>query len=249
LTITPDKTATATLPLKARKRAHLRLTLKDAAVAQLEQGPIESLSIKGLCAAAMISEATFFNHFPRKTDLLVYLGQLWSLELLWHARQAAAAKPGLAAIGLLFDRIGQSIIARPGAMGEVIAHLARLRERPQDQPLSRAERQLAFPALDGIADLPEQGLDAWLVSQLEIAIRAGEIPANAPLNMLLVALRSIFFGVPVALRLANPRAITAAYRQQLSLLFAGLHSAAARGGSQQTGSRPPGEPSAGDPLP
>jgi ABC-type sugar transport system permease subunit len=59
------------------------------------------------------------------------------------------------------------------------------------------------------------------------AIDGGDLPGNTPINTVMVALLSIYYGVPLALRLANPAAIGNMYRQQLLLLWAGLRGAAA----------------------
>jgi hypothetical protein len=44
----------------------------------------------------------------------------------------------------------------------------------------------------------------------------------------MVALVSIFYGVPLAMQHANPAAIGAMYRQQLALLWSGLRTVAVK---------------------
>ena len=87
------------LPLRERKYARTKLTLRDAVAEALEAHSLEEVTVKALCEQAMISEATFFNYFPRKTDLINYLVQLWSLELNWHGQQASRRQAGVAVIG------------------------------------------------------------------------------------------------------------------------------------------------------
>ncbi len=213
------------IPLRERKFARTKLTLVAELRKALEKESLEQLSVKSLCEAAEISEATFFNYFPKKSDLLEYLGRLWGLELQWHALRAAQEKPGLAAIHALFELAARHVQQSPGTYGEYIALLAHRRSKPQQPELTYAERMLAFQELDGIADLPEQGLDTIMANQVQRAIDRGELPANTHLQTVLLSLISIFYGVILALRASNPNAIGHAYKTQLALLWQGVKAA------------------------
>ena len=116
--------------LRERKFARTRLSLADAATRHLEAASFDSLSVKALCERVQISEATFFNYFPRKEDLIIYLDRLWTLELNWYGRQAAEQQKGLAVIEALFRYTSIQIQKKPGLMGEIIAHEARARAQP-----------------------------------------------------------------------------------------------------------------------
>jgi len=213
------------ISLRERKFAKTRLGLLKAAVEEMQEHPLEEISVKGLCEAVMVSEATFFNYFPRKTDLLTYYQALWTLELAWYGSRAAEANPGLAAITAVFRQAGQKIQSQPGVMGELIAYQARLRERPDVPEITHAERMLAFPELRGIDEMESTGLDQVLVPNLQYAIERGELPANTPLHATVVALVSLFYGVPLALLRANPQGIGSAYAHQLNLMWAGVRAA------------------------
>lgn len=214
--------AATKIPLRERKAARTRLKLVSALQLALENEAFDELAVKTLCDEVDISEATFFNYFPKKTDLLDYLGRLWTLELNWHALQAAAQQPGVPAIQVLFEQAARHVQQAPGTYGEYIALLARRRGKPAHAPLSYAERELGFPDYEGIHDIPEQGLDAVLAQQLQRAIDRGELPANTHLQAVLLALIDTFYGVILALRATNPGAISHAYKTQLALLWRGV---------------------------
>lgn len=220
--------STAKPSLRERKFARTRLALAEAATRHLEAAAFESLSVKTLCERVQISEATFFNYFPKKEDLVIYLDRLWTLELNWYGRQAAEQQHGLGVIDALFRYTAIQIQKKPGLMGEIIAHEARARERVPGIEITRAERLIAFPDLTGIDELSDDSLEALLRNSLESAIKQGELPANTALAAAMVALVSIFYGVPLAMQHANPAAIGAMYRQQLALLWAGLRGVAAK---------------------
>lgn len=220
-------TATKKIPLRERKYAQTKLALMNAALERLESKPLEEISVRELCDAATVSEATFFNYFPRKADLLTYSIQLLAIELGWRGRQAGDDTSGLGVIGEVFKRAAERFQQRPGLIGELIAHQARAREKPTLQEITPAERQLAFPDMAGIEDVPTGGLESILVPNLQQAMKQGELPDNTPMQSVMVALISIFYGVPLALRGSNPQGIRSMYVQQLNTLWAGIRSAAA----------------------
>ena len=208
--------------LRERKFARTRLALAEAASGHLEAASLETLSVKSLCERVQISEATFFNYFPKKDDLIVYLDRLWTLELNWYGQQAMQQQQGLAVIEALFRYTSIQVQKKPGLMGEIIAHEARSRERHSGPDITVAERMLAFSDLEGIENMSDDSLEALLRGSLQMAIEQGELPENTAISAAMVGLVSIFYGVPLALQHSNPAAIAAMYRQQLELLWEGL---------------------------
>jgi len=210
------------LPLRARKRARTRLALLDALLSRIGPRGIDQIPVKELCAEVEISEVTFFKYFPAKSDLLTYFIQLWTIEMAWHASQAAQAQgSGLEAIGEIFARTAQDAARNIDIMLEIIAHQARM---PKDLVLpgvSTAERLLRFPDLAGVETLPSEGLEAILPRFLQVAIGKGELPPSSDIASLTLALSCIFFGVPLCVGRHDPAAIAPLYRQQLALVWAG----------------------------
>ena len=209
--------------LRERKFARTRLKLARALVQRLEKTPLEEVAVRDLCDDVEVSEATFFNYFPRKVDLLDYHIQLWMLELNWRCQHAQAK--GLPAIAVSFDFMASAFQNQAGVMSEIIARQALMREKPEPVDVGLAERLIAFPDFDGIENLPVGGVDkAWLPA-LEQAIRSGELPANTHIPTVMVGLASIFYGLPLVLRQGNPAAISSMYHQQLAVFWAGIRAA------------------------
>ena len=212
--------------LRERKFAKTRLALAEAATNHLEAAAFESLSVKALCDRVQISEATFFNYFPRKEDLIVYLDRLWTLELNWYGKQASAQQQGLAVIDSMFRYTAIQIQKKPGLMGEIIAYEARSRERHSGLDITTAERMMAFSDLPGIVDLADDSLESLLKDSLQKAINLGELPENTAMATAMVGMVSIFYGVPLAMQHGNAAGIGAMYRQQLAILWGGLRAVA-----------------------
>ncbi len=214
------------LSLRERKFARTKLGLLHAALERIEQRPLDEISVKELCAAAEVSEATFFNYFPKKADILTYHTQLWSLEIAWHLAASEAPPSGLAAIAEIFRLAARKIQAQPGVMGEVIAHQARNRSRQRTGEPGRAERLLAFPQLAGMDRFTASGMDQLLSHHLQTAIDRGELPANTHVRSAMVGLVALFYGVPLGLAHSQPQAIGSAYQYQLNVLWTGIRALA-----------------------
>ena len=217
---------TPKLSLRERKFARTKHGLLNAAMERVEQRPLDEVSVKELCAAAEVSEATFFNYFPRKSDILIYFSQLWSLETSWQLASAAEPLQGLEAVAEIFRLAARKIQNQPGAIGEVIAFQARNRSRHRPTEPGRAERLLAFPGRPGIERFAADGMDQLLARHLQYAIDHGELPPNTHVRSAMVGLISIFYGVPLALAQNNPQGIGSAYQYQLSVLWTGVRGVA-----------------------
>lgn len=209
------------LPLRQRKFADTKVSILEALVARLDERPLEAISTKELAAAIPISEASFFNYFPKKTDLIVYFIQLWSIGAMRHARSRETNGSALAAIEAVFEHTAKEAVAHPGTLREVIAAQARMGQKPALQEISLAERLRAFPDADDIDDIPAAGLDQIVTPLLAQAVETGELPKEADLQLLMLAVCSIFFGTPILLLGRAPEAIGAMYRAELELLWQG----------------------------
>lgn len=212
--------------LRQRKFARTRLALARVLAQALDEEPFGAIAVKRLCRAAEVSEATFFNYFPRKQALMTYLAHLWVLELGWHVQRAAAETPGLPAVQRLFAEVARTCERRPGVLAELLAWIARGGVLNSGVEVTPLEKQLAFPELADIEAVPIKGIDAWLLPHLEAAIARGELPENTLLPLLLNTLLSVLFGAPLTLLGVDPARIAPVYRQQLALVLAGVRAAA-----------------------
>lgn len=212
--------------LRERKFARTRLKLARALVARLEASALDEIVVRDLCDDVEISEATFFNYFPRKVDLLDYYTQLWMLDLNWRCRHSDVG--GVKAIQRSFDLMAAAFQNQAGVMSEIIARQALQRDKPQLVEIGLAERMIAYPDYEGIETLPVGGVDkAWLPA-LEQAMRTGELPGNTHVPTVMVGLASIFYGVPLVLRQGNVSTISSMYAQQLTVFWAGVRASARR---------------------
>lgn len=211
------------VPLRPRKFALTKVGLVNAAVERLDGCTLDELQVRELCRAVGISEASFFNYFPKKSDLLVAFVQLWTIDVAWHAlMQAPRPVTAREAIERIFRFTGDQAALHPGVMAEVLASQARMVEPPQPAEVTLAERLAAFPGREGIEDVPARGLDSLLPELLARAVEQKELPANTDVQAAFLGLTAIFFGVPAVLRRIDPRLVGPAYQQQLAIYWDGL---------------------------
>ena len=222
-----EPTPLAQLTLREKKYAKTKLALLDAVTERLAEKTFDAVSVKELCEQAEVSEATFFNYFPKKQDLLSYFIQLWVLEVIWKIRHSMVALGGIGAIEEAFCYTGEQISARPRIMLELIAYMALDPDKGQcpsnTAEVTLAERLLRFPTLQGIETIEAcNGLDDVFRPPLSKAIEAGDLPSGTNVDVALTALFVVFFGVPLGMAWQDPALVVPVYRQQLDLVWAGL---------------------------
>lgn len=207
------------LPLRARKYAQTKLALMQTAVAWMEEKSLDEIAIKELCEAVEVSEATFYNYFPKKTDLLVYFIQLWTTETIWHIRQRSDLK-GLPLIEYLFDYMAEYSQKHPRVLGEVLIFYVRKQAHPTPHTITPAERLLAYPDCHGIEDIHEESLDVIFFEHLTYATQNGQLAPTTDIPAVILSLNSFLLGTPIAAKLHDLANLAPLYRQQLAMLWA-----------------------------
>ena len=210
------------IPLRERKAARTKAALFQAAIKRLKNRFFDDIAVKELCHEAMVSEATFFNYFSKKTDLLVFFVRLFVLELAWHARQATGNKEGLDAIHAIFDLMADSSIESHRVATEVIGFFARQRDEVVLMDISKADRLAVYPNRSGIENIPDQTIEMLLGANIRAAIAKGELPPGTDAQKTTMGLVAMFFGLQLALDKDSVHMMKDLFQHQLNLLWTGL---------------------------
>ncbi|MBK6808527.1 MAG: TetR/AcrR family transcriptional regulator [Sandaracinaceae bacterium] len=209
------------LPLRERKFARTKVALLESAMRRVREGRrLDTISVKEICAEAQVSEATFFNYFPKKSDLLLYYVQLWTVE----AGARTAALSGLRAIEAIFAFTGERLGTQPTVLLELIVTLAS-DEGPLEFPdVSVAERAEAFPDLPGALDAEVRiNVSSLFRQHLLQAVASGELPAHTEVELAVRTLGALFFGMPMVSHCSGLSVpADQLWAAQLRLLWAGL---------------------------
>lgn len=210
------------MSLRQRKHAQTRIAIMQAAITALVDRPLEEITVREISERAGISEMTFFNYFPSKSDVIVHYVQVWSVRVQWEMAQVQQQTGShLQAIQALYATTASLLAETPGVMAEIVAFQALNRAPLVFQPLSRAEYAQLFPQLEGIEQFEGRGVTALLQEALVGALQSGELPPTADAGLLVVMLANIFFATPVTARHTGLNA-GELYRRQLALVWRGV---------------------------
>lgn len=212
--------------LRQRKHAKTRVALAKAALKRLSDSPWSEISVRDLAEDALISEMTFYNYFPKKTDLFLYIMRIWSLEIR-HKMALETANEGLDMIGVMFDFIGDKIEQYPHALNELRILVVQDRIAPKfcedHDDLTAYEKKMIFPNLDGISKIPASlGFGTTIFENLKKAVESGELPKKTDMNFAAFSIGVIFHGVSIQAQDMKASDVKKAYRMQFSLLWNGL---------------------------
>lgn len=206
------------IPLRERKYAMNKLALADAAGRLLKEKTFAEIPVKDLCRHAMISEATFFNYFKKKSDLLLYISGLWAIELVLYSSLKQGEESGIGLIEAIFDHTADKMTEQPRLMNEMFFFKAGLETMPAMPDISTAERLLAFPDFSEAEHVRMMRLDEMFMDHLKLAVLREELPVSVNLKAAVTSLLSTYYGVPLFAGRISAGNIKSIYRQQVSLL-------------------------------
>jgi AcrR family transcriptional regulator len=216
------------ISLRERKYAQTKLALLHAAIEKMREKPLEAISVKELCDTVPVSEMTFYNYFPKKTDLLKYFIQITFIEMAWYLQYAVKNKTNLEMVEELVDFLARKVVGNSFIMTETLIHFGQERKKPEFEQISKAEQLLAFPDLPGIEEVhvKDTRLETMVEPYLRQAIEQGELPKNLDLNTVVLMTVSNFIGLVINLHLTEPELVRPLCRRQLHLLWKALRAEA-----------------------
>jgi AcrR family transcriptional regulator len=212
------------LSLRERKYAQTKVSLLRATLERLKTKRLSDISVRELCDEVFISEATFFNYFSKKSDLLVYYIKLWSLEMQWHIENENLS--GFEAIERIFMQTSEEkiLIGNFGVMDEINGFFALSEQMIHDIDLNigLAEKLMVFSELEGIDNTEELELSQMIQDNLIKAIELGDLPAKTNIDLAIHSIMASFFGIRMTSRLNQPGTLSELYAENLKLIWAGL---------------------------
>jgi AcrR family transcriptional regulator len=163
------------LGLRERKKLRTRQLIADTARKLFAERGFEAVPVAEIAQAAEVSEATVFNYFPTKEDLLYSRLEAFEEELLSSIRERLPGESVLSAFGR-FVLIPRGLLAANDA--EHVERLAAISRVITESPsLLARERQIYAKYTDALAALlaKETGASAtavepWVVARALIGL-------------------------------------------------------------------------------
>jgi len=215
------------ISLRERKHAQTKKALAEALLERLREKRLRDISVKELCEALPISEVTFYNYFSEKKDVLLYLMQLWYLEMRWHLLQWEQTKTNLEIIEAWFDFTAQKTEETPWMMSEIIIYMVQRRGCIDLKEMSAAEKIWIFPEFEGIEQIvfpADMDKEQVLIPYLQKAIEAGELPLTTNVVQAGDILDAIFHGGLISLNQRGTLQLRSLYRAMLRMFWHSLRS-------------------------
>jgi len=137
------------LGLRERKKQRTRQTIREAAMRLFLERGFDKVSVAEVARAAEVSEATVFNYFPTKEDLVYERMDSFEQELLTAVRERAQGESALYAFArFILDRGDRA------AAGDARRRVAELTRLTTESPaLMARERQLVARYTDALEAL------------------------------------------------------------------------------------------------
>lgn len=208
--------------LRERKKTRTRREIAEAARRLFGARGFEEVTVSEVAAAAEVSEATVFNYFPTKEDLLYSGLEEFESQLLDAIRERPSGESALAAFGRFVNE-PRGLLASDDP--EVIAHhVATTRVIEESPALMARERQIFARFTDSLAELLREettaepdDIEPWVAANAIIGVHR---------SLVGYARRQILAGT------RNPllkRRVSAQAKHALETLEAGLRAYAEKG--------------------
>ncbi|WP_422935646.1 TetR/AcrR family transcriptional regulator [Sinomonas sp. P47F7] len=160
---------TEQLGLRERKKLETRQRIVDAALNLFDERGFERVPVAEIARAANVSEATVFNYFPSKEDLVYGGMQAYEDQLI----AAVASRPeGTSAVVAFREFVLEprgALATDDGAATSVVARTARI--IAGSETLRFREQRIVDQATDALAGLierdaaaPSSALNAWVTA-------------------------------------------------------------------------------------
>ncbi len=214
--------------LRERKSAKTRARLGVLFLREISKRGFSGVNIADICRKADISEATFYNYFPKKTDILCYSSGIFMLKAIWEIKNSRKKLNTLNLLVEICGKIFKSVNMR--TFYEITSIMIAERVFPRDYPpLSVLERLYALPRCRGIESIKETSLEDLFFYAVKRGIKRKELPPGINPRDVVLGVLSVFIGVPLSSDFKDFGQLEKIYKKQFSLLFRGFRRRRANG--------------------
>lgn len=210
------------LSLRERKFAKTKINITNNVIGKLAKTPFDNISIKEVCHEVEISEATFYNYFPKKTDIIDYFTSLRLYRHFWTLKQVDKDNTDpILTIKRFFEILADNI--EIPVFNEIFAFY--VKEQHHDNmrtDISVSEKIYAFPECEGIENLKQKNTRQFLTEQIEDAIAKKILKPDTDVYKLATILLIILYGSLIFAVTDKKNDIKTYYETQLNSTFESL---------------------------
>ncbi len=211
------------LSFREEKYARIKISILNETLEQLKHTSFDDILITDLCRNTGISKRTFFNYFPLKSHIILYLLQIWIIEITTSAYKIHGASAGMELVYTGFEQFGQKIIQHPSIILEIIKNVFNNDiEKTYIKNITPAEGALLSLDLSLLSEIPTLGFRALLNTAVKNEIASGTLSSKIDIKSIEISMNSILLGVPLSLDKFDLNRLTDIYKEQLDIFWIGI---------------------------
>lgn len=194
------ESAFESLGLRERKIAKTKAMIAECFIGLMTEFGFHGFSVKELCVKADIAEATFYNYFPQKIDVLLFAITVRRFDIECRRIAFGACAPkGLDAIGLYVTELYAILCENPRLWFEVGSVL--YRENVSFPTLTLGDKLLACGDIPGVVEYDFGDDTIYFFKQhLAQAKTDGVLPKHFDVDEGAAFIDALVFGAPVIFR-------------------------------------------------
>lgn len=186
------------LGLREKKAARTLALIAECFAEELFANGFDNVSIRDVCEKAEVAEATFYNYFPRKVDVLLYMIRIKELHHQCVVIDQNKSASNLDLIEAYMLNLLELVIHQPDVWFEVMSVLMKY---GYDFPeLTLADKLLACGDYDFVEEMEFGGTVHLFEKYLTKAKEAGELPTTFDVEEGVLALDTLMCGAPMSFR-------------------------------------------------
>ena len=210
------------ISFRDEKYARIKIAILNETLEQLKHSNFDDILIIDLCRNTGISKRTFFNYFPLKSHIILYLLQIWIIEITTSVYRIHGASAGLELVYAGFEQFAQKIMQHPSIILEIVKNVFNNDvEKTYIKAITPAEERLLSLDSSCLVEVPTLGFRDLLKTAVKNEIASGALSPSIDLKSIELSMNSILLGVPLCLDKDELSCLTAIYKEQLTIFWNG----------------------------
>ncbi|MBF0252799.1 MAG: TetR/AcrR family transcriptional regulator [Candidatus Omnitrophica bacterium] len=209
--------------LRERKQARTKVFLAKEFLEGLKRSKYEDIPIKSICEKVEVSEGTFYNYFPQKTDLINYVVTLYGTKMMIQTNKSVPGDDPIKWLKMYFKNATQMMSDLVNLSNEIFATIVRERVRPQSINFTRLEFLYMFPDMDKEVEIEKIfSIEDCFDRAVGSISRKGILRKDISVKDLTIALKMILGGTPIIRALYDDKEMVDIVQKQLSVVLKGV---------------------------
>jgi len=209
-----------TITLRAKKMARQKYAIAQAFARQLEKVGYEDVIIKELCSQLEISEGTFYNYFPKKLDVVLYIMDCLFIRVVWEVMQLPKEMPVKEKVYRFFD-LATNQIQHPNVLIQFLSVGISHKIHQRVGVLTPLEISFLLDS-DTLMEFPYSSFFEFFEYLIKEAKELGQLPANCRVKDGVAAHIITFLGGVVLKENPQFGDLKDIWKHQLDIVWKGL---------------------------